>query len=402
MDRNTQWICSQIGARENYAVPRSLHSRSALELLITDFWLRPDSVFSRLSPTGNLQGRFHSELADAEVDCANLSALTFELVSRMRGQSGWDQIMARNNRFQVQTVKRLRRIKEDGKNRTVFAYSYAAKEAFRYARERGWRTILGQIDPGPVHERIVVQEAARAPQLATGWKPAPADYWILWRQECELADYIIVNSEWSLQLLKQAGIAERKVRLVPLAFEPSRNGERPAKIYPKQFTSERPLRVLFLGQINLGKGIARLLNAATILQGEAIEFWMVGSNQMGDIDLGIGANLRWFGPVTRETTAKYYHGADVFILPTLSDGFGLTQLEALAQRVPVIVSRCCGSVVRHEVDGLVLLEPTTEAIVDSLRFCLSYPAKLASFSREASVGERFSLQSLGRDLMALE
>ena len=38
---------------------------------------------------------------------------------------------------------------------TVFAYSYAAEGIFKFARERGWRTVLGQIDPGPAEERIV-------------------------------------------------------------------------------------------------------------------------------------------------------------------------------------------------------------------------------------------------------
>ena len=40
-------------------------------------------------------------------------------------------------------------------SRTLIAYSYAALEIFKFARTRGWRTILGQIDPGPPEARIV-------------------------------------------------------------------------------------------------------------------------------------------------------------------------------------------------------------------------------------------------------
>ncbi len=55
---------------------------------------------------------------------------------------------------------------------------------------------------------------------------------------------------------------------------------------------------------------------------------------------------------------SYYRDADVFILPTLSDGFGLTQLEAQAWKLPVIASRYCGEVVRDGFNGVVIEEVT--------------------------------------------
>jgi glycosyltransferase involved in cell wall biosynthesis len=56
-----------------------------------------------------------------------------------------------------------------------------------------------------------------------------------------------------------------------------------------------------------------------------------------------------------------YDRADVFILPTLSDGYAITQLEALARGLPVIASRHCGSAVVHGKNGWILpdLEPAT-------------------------------------------
>ena len=91
----------------------------------------------------------------------------------------------------------------------------------------------------------------------------------------------------------------------------------------------------------------------------------------------------------------------MFILPTLSDGFALTQLEALAHRLPVIASRQCGEVVIDRVNGLLLEEPTAAAIEEALRFCLQNPDQLAQFSENATVGERFSLSFLGAQLCTL-
>ena len=118
------------------------------------------------------------------------------------------------------------------------------------------------------------------------------------------------------------------------------------RTYPDRFTSERPMRVLFLGQINLRKGIARLLKAARSFQSQPVEFLMVGPIQINiPEDLRSNRNIRWVGPVARNKVRNYYEQADVFILPTLSDGFALTQLEALAHRLPVIASRQCGDVI---------------------------------------------------------
>src|SRR5262249_2058428 len=98
---------------------------------------------------------------------------------------------------------------------------------------------------------------------------------------------------------------------------------------------------------------------------------------------------------------QYYRDADIFILPTLSDGFALTQLEAQTHGLPVIASRCCGEVVRDRINGIVLEEPTPDAIVAALQFCLGNPDRLAQFSENTTISERFSLSCLGARLCAL-
>jgi hypothetical protein len=159
------WICCQLGAREHYAVPRALHARGALTKLVTDFWSSPGSVFLRVLPLSlkqDLQGRYHPGLANADVEGLNFSALKFELLSRLRRQTGWTQTMARNRWFQRKTASALSACKLPPSNSqpVLFAYSYAALELLKHAKERGWRTVLGQIDPGPVEERIVDEEVA--------------------------------------------------------------------------------------------------------------------------------------------------------------------------------------------------------------------------------------------------
>ena len=394
------WLCSQLGAREHYAIPRALFRQGSLDHLLTDAWAPPGSPLAAL-PLG-LGERFHPDLTDAPVQAWNSRLLAFELAARLKRLSGWPLIVARNHWFQQKVVSFLRsQLSTINYQPIFFSYSYTALEPFRFAKSHSWQTVLGQIDPGPFEEEIVAAEAEREASLAPDWRRAPADYWKSWREECDAADRIIVNSQWSFDALVQLGIPKEKLLIIPLAFENKVPSILP-KVYPRAFTATRPLRVLFLGQISLRKGIARLLNAARSFQLLPIEFLMVGPIQITiPEDLRSNRNIRWVGPVARNKVRNYYEQADVFILPTLSDGFALTQLEALAHRVPVIASRQCGEVVIDHVNGLLLEEPTAAAIEEALRFCLHNPDQLAQFSENATVGERFSLSFLGAQLCAL-
>jgi glycosyltransferase involved in cell wall biosynthesis len=389
MTSDVSWVCCQLGAREHYAVPRALQRTGLLRELITDLWFRPNSVMRSLR--SSLAGRFHPGLSSARVSASNLEALIFAARSCASGATGWRLISKRNDWFQSFVVDQLARREHDPAQTKVFAYSYAAEGILKFARERGWRTVLGQIDPGPAEERIVAKVAS---SCGNGWHGAPAEYWRRWRNECDLADQIVVNSEWSREALLSEGITAEKIHIVPVAFESQPHSFN--RTYPEAFTPERPLRVLFLGQINLRKGVAQLSDAIRSLSGEPIEFWFVGPLQMH-----LPADVKWLGLASRSDVSRYYRDADVFILPTLSDGFGLTQLEAQSWKLPVIASRFCGDVVRDGYNGLVLEEVSGPAIAAALRQLLHAPESLQAMSENSRVDERFSLNSLAASLSNL-
>src|SRR5438874_7482372 len=249
----TKWLCCQLGAREHYAIPRALFRSSLLDRLVTDAWVPSSSFLAKLFGS-RLAERFHNELRDAPVIAFNSSLILFETLTRARDLTDWQKIIARNRWFQRRVVSYLRCSQPSTLNSqpVLLSYSYTALEPFRHAKSQGWKTVLVQIDPGPEEERIVAEEVARVPELAGGWQPAPAAYWASWRQECDLADRIIVNSEWSREGLMRSGIASEKLTLIPLAYEASEVGDQKSEIkqvrsYPERFTRDRPMRVLFLG-----------------------------------------------------------------------------------------------------------------------------------------------------------
>jgi glycosyltransferase involved in cell wall biosynthesis len=173
-------------------------------------------------------------------------------------------------------------------------------------------------------------------------------------------------------------------------------------MYPPRFTEERPLSVLFLGLINLRKGVARLLEAARILRDEPVEFWMVGPVEIANTSgIGDAGRVEWFGPVTRDRTAEFYKRADVLILPTLSDGFAITQLEAQAHGLPIIASKSCGRVVENAVNGIILDEPSAACIAAALRDCIASPDRLEKLAAASQLRDKFTLHALAQRLEEL-
>lgn len=394
------WIVCQIGAREHYAVARALHQHGELARLVTDVWSPPGSMLGVLKKS--LGERYHSKLADAPVTAANLSCVKFEARAKARRLGDWPLMIARNQWFQRMASQELLRMPPGPLPFTVFAYSYAALDILRTAKARGWRTVLGQIDPGPPEERIVSMLYAANSDQHGHWSPVPAEYWRLWKEECALADRIVVNSEWSKNALIQEGVTAEKTHVIPLAYEFPDGSTNFERIYPERFTQERPLRVLFLGQVNIRKGGRKLLDAITLLQAHPITFWFVGDCRLSVAHTFFDdAKVKWFGQIPHSETTKYYRDADVFLFPTFSDGFGLTQLEAQAWRLPVIASRFCGNVVENDRNGLILKQLASDSIADALLWCLRNPQRLAEMSANAVSADTFSVNRVGGLLTSL-
>jgi glycosyltransferase involved in cell wall biosynthesis len=392
---SARWICCQLGAREHYAVARAIHRHGALELLVTDAWVRPNNLLGLLK--SGLRARFHADLATTDVYAPNAANVAFEIRSRLAGLRGWDLIMARNCWFQRIAAERLARISPGEARPVVMAYSYAALAILRSARARGWHTVLCQIDPGPVEERIVAKLHEEDRGHRANWQPAPKEYWSGWREECALADRIVVNSAWSKTALLEERVPAEKIRTIPLAYDEGREAEAFRREYPAAFSRSRPLRVLFLGQINLRKGLGPLLEAIRLLRGEPIEFTLAGGAQVSiPADLRDDPQVRWAGSVPREHTRRLYRDADLFVFPTFSDGFGLTQLEAQAWGLPIITTRFCGKVVEHDRNGWLLPDVTPCAIAEALRRARANPGRLQQMSACAAPAGAFGLERVGR------
>ena len=180
--------------------------------------------------------------------------------------------------------------------------------------------------------------------------------------DCGISRYVLVNSEWSRQSLIAQGVPAEKLITAPLAYEPG--GTQP----PARSPHRGPLRVLWLGTVSLRKGIPYLLEAARLLEGSEVRFRIVGSVQVDRrIVEGAPSNVEFAGPCPRTDASREYQGADVFVFPTVSDGFGITQVEAMYHALPVIATQHCGDVVTPGLDGFTVPIRNSEAIAAAIR-----------------------------------
>lgn len=442
-------LVAQKGAREHYVVARSLHQRGLLAGLVTDWYAfgasqsrkqKPFqgvslsagqrlisrfsvSAFQRFGRPGSAALAARAEgIPDELVHSFPLRSLLWKWRVRQLAKKGrLHEGYIRTDSAFATAVAQL----ELPPHEVFFGYSYGSLEMLEAEKQRGVVTILDQIDPGAAEFRLVAEEMKRHPEIAGPPLEFPAANCDRNRREWELADIIIVNSEWTREGIVAEGADPGKIEILPLAYEvdgekqpqikaESRkqrtgSGELKTKIKNRFQVSDfrvsalSPLRVLWLGQVNVRKGIHYLMEAARLLEREKVQFDVVGP--IGILPTAVATaprNMTFHGSVSRDRAAEWYRQADVFVLPTLSDGFALTQLEALAHGVPVISTPNCGRVVESGKTGFVVPPRDSPALAEAILRFIRNPdlaQRMAPACRETVIP--YSIGNFGRRLITI-
>jgi len=137
-------------------------------------------------------------------------------------------------------------------------------------------------------------------------------------------------------------------------------------------TSSRPFKLLFVGRFDYQKGLDILIEALNSLNSSVInyELKVIGGGVLNntrnvDMDSPWIHNLGW---VNNSELDVHYQGADVLVVPSRWEGFGLVVLEAYKNSTPVLVSSCGAlpSLVDEELTGYIS-DASVEGFVSSLK-----------------------------------
>ncbi len=163
------------------------------------------------------------------------------------------------------------------------------------------------------------------------------------REGMHAADAIVAVSNYTKgKIVRHYGISPDKVHVVHNAIDqqsmPSQQPERHGKV------------VLYLGRITLQKGPDYFIDAAKkVLEKEPdTRFIIAGTGDMEQAviekaaALGISDKILFTGFLREEELENAYSAAGLYVMPSVSEPFGLTSLEAASSRTPVLLSRQSG------------------------------------------------------------
>ena len=359
-----RWIVTQLGARQHYAIPVSLHRLGHLRAFFTEAWNPLKCTLFRSGPRflRAFSNRHHPDLPNSAVHAVTLRSTVFRLMHDpgLRGTTAqrYDYWGKQGSWFATKVASKLAECYLDPDEDHFFAFNSAALETLQLMKQRGVFTVVDQVDPAREEEVLVRLEREKWPGWERDEAPVPNWYWERVRAEWDIADLIVVNSEWSKSLLVRQGASEKKVHVIPLAYDcPTQHARRTAP--------NGKLRVLWLGSVILRKGIPYLIEAARRLP--SVEFLVAGPIGVSKEKLKTAPrNITFTGRVQRDQTPNLYEHAHVFAVPTISDGFAITQLEAMAYGLPVVATANCGRVVTHGVDGFIVPAGNAEALASAI------------------------------------
>lgn len=269
----------------------------------------------------------------------------------------------------------------------VHAYEHAALETFKKAGDLGIVKILEQTSQHyQFYTQILNDQVEKYPELKSDYNEQVSGELFDKRNqrkalELQLADFIICNSSFTRDTLTQANIDFKKIILVPLAYP------KPIQYLPKQNTLEK-VNFLYAGSLSLRKGTHILINVwrnrfASTPNASLI---LVGKNLLPDSFINnLPDNVKILDFVDQNTLTTLYDNADVFVFPTLADGFGMVITEAMARGLPVLTTRNSAGpdLIEDGYDGLLINAGNADELADKMQWCLHNTKALESMRERA-------------------
>jgi glycosyltransferase involved in cell wall biosynthesis len=200
----------------------------------------------------------------------------------------------------------------------------------------------------------------------------------------EAADRVITVSNWTRDIvINKYGINPDKVFTVYNAVEPISDLD---KVSIRKGINDKI--VTFLGRITFQKGPEYFIEAAhkVLRKMDNVRFVMAGSGDMMNkmimrtAHLGISNRFHFTGFLSGDDVYQMYSISDIYVMPSVSEPFGISPLEAIQSNVPVIISRQSGvsEVLNHAIK---IDFWDIDALADSIYGILNYPALSNMFKK---------------------
>lgn len=181
-------------------------------------------------------------------------------------------------------------------------------------------------------------------------------------KEYALCDKLIVLSEFAKNSFLQHGYPENKIEKLTLGTDLS-------LFKPDNHVSKLPLRVVYFGTLSYIKGLPYLLEAFKKIPASQATLELIGPFTPEISASDIPQNVKYFAPMKHPELAKQLCTYDIFVFPTLEDGFGQTLLQAMASGLLPITTENCGAaeILEKGKNGVILPIASSESIYEAIK-----------------------------------
>lgn len=201
----------------------------------------------------------------------------------------------------------------------------------------------------------------------------------------KFSDKIIALTEHNKKLLLHIGASKEKISIVPngVNLEDFASIEQKDKQKVMEELNANGPTLLYVGRIDWNKQIEKVVEAMPLIlkKFSSAKFVVVGPDyanyanklrQFGE-KLGIEHALVIKGGVTRKKLLALYSIADVFLMPSSYEGFGISILEAMGSKIPVVASSSGGpgDILTHGVNAWLLKEASAIEISEAVNLILT-------------------------------
>lgn len=240
-------------------------------------------------------------------------------------------------------------------------------ESFQRARTLGLVALGEPVNSHPAVLQEIVEAEHEVLRIPPPAAPRNANGILA---ELPLCDFLVVGSRLIRDSYTSQGFPAERIFVIPYAIDSQRF--RPLSPKEKLTTRDKRFRVICVAQIVPRKGIHYLLEAWSRLGLSPTEAELV---LVGQASPGMEGVLRKYAgqfthiqSVPHDRLRLEYGRADVFVLPSVEDGFGYVVTEAMGCGLPVITTSAAGAadVVQDGISGFVVPPRSAEALADRL------------------------------------
>jgi glycosyltransferase involved in cell wall biosynthesis len=308
-----RYVCVINRNRDGYEVPLALEESGQLECFVTDFYAHPR--WAKFLP-GFLARRQKAGLPAAKTKMALASFVVQYAAEALRRPM--QRVFQLSDRLLGQAAARRAVAKGAG------LYAYSSYLNARPNLAAGAQVIDFEYHPHPdLAIKVLREDFARFPQVAWSMDlEEKAHQRDTANQAWRFADAVVCASAMTRRALEHCGCPPERITVIPYGITPAATPALPR--------AAGPCRFLYVGQGLSRKGLHHLAAAWQQAAPAHAELIVVSYR----IDPGIApmldqAGITVLGRQSREDLDALFASADVFIMPSLIEGFGLVYLEAL-------------------------------------------------------------------------